>query len=80
MFDLNRKNITGTQHPFQSESVSCSVMSDSLPTPWTVAGQASLSVGFPRQEYWNGLPLPSPKATMKIIRDRRGSLKKRTVM
>ena len=24
-------------------------------TPWTVAGQAPLSVGFPRQEYWSGL-------------------------
>ena len=29
-------------------------------TPWTVAHQASLSVGFPRQEYWSGLPFPSP--------------------
>ena len=29
-------------------------------TPWTVAHQASLSVGFPRQEYWSGLPVPSP--------------------
>ena len=28
--------------------------------PWTVACQASLSVGFSRQEYWSGLPLPSP--------------------
>ena len=28
--------------------------------PWTVAGQASLSMGFPRQEYWSGLPFPSP--------------------
>ena len=39
--------------------LSCSVMSDSA-TPWTVAHQASLSVGFPRQEYWSGLPVPSP--------------------
>ena len=31
-----------------------------LVTPWTVAHQAPLSVGFPRQEYWNGLPFPSP--------------------
>ena len=30
-------------------------------TPWTVAHQAPLSMGFPRQEYWNGLPLPSPR-------------------
>ena len=29
-------------------------------TPLTVAHQASLSVGFPRQEYWSGLPFPSP--------------------
>ena len=31
-----------------------------LVTPWTVAHQAPLSLGFPRQEYWSGLPLPSP--------------------
>ena len=30
-----------------------------LGTPWTVAHQAPLSMGFPRQEHWNGLPLPS---------------------
>ena len=29
-------------------------------TPWTVACQAFPSMGFPRQEYWNGLPFPSP--------------------
>ena len=28
--------------------------------PWTVAHQAPLSVGFSRQEYWSGLPFPSP--------------------
>ena len=27
---------------------------------WTVAHQAPPSVGFPRQEYWSGLPFPSP--------------------
>ena len=30
-------------------------------TPWTVAYQAPPSMGFSRQEYWSGLPLPSPK-------------------
>ena len=35
-------------------------MSDSLGTPWTIAHQAPLSMGFPRQEYWSGLPFPSP--------------------
>ena len=29
-------------------------------TPWTVARQAPLSMGFSRQEYWSGLPLLSP--------------------
>ena len=29
-------------------------------TPWTVAHQAPLSLGFPWQEYWTGLPFPSP--------------------
>ena len=29
-------------------------------TPWTVAYQAPLSVGFSRQEYWSGSPFPSP--------------------
>ena len=29
-------------------------------TPWTVAPWAPLSLGFPRQEYWSGLPFPSP--------------------
>ena len=27
---------------------------------WTVARQSPLSMGFPRQEYWSGLPFPSP--------------------
>ena len=31
-----------------------------LATPGTVAGQAPLSLGFPRHEYWIGLPFPSP--------------------
>ena len=32
-----------------------------LVTPWTVAYQASPSMGFSRQEYWSGLPFPSPE-------------------
>ena len=31
-----------------------------LVTPWTAAYQASLSMGFSRQEYWSGVPLPTP--------------------
>ena len=37
-----------------------SVVSDSFEIPWTVAHQAPLSVEFPRQEYWSGLPFPTP--------------------
>ena len=33
-----------------------------LATPWTVATQAPLPMGFSRQEYWSGLPFPSPDA------------------
>ena len=29
-------------------------------TPWSVAHQAPLSMGFSKQEYWSGLPCPSP--------------------
>ena len=35
-------------------------MSDYFVTPWTAARQAPLSMGFPRQEYWIGLPIPPP--------------------
>ena len=49
-----------------TESVSCSVVSDSA-TPWTVTYQAAPSMGFSKQEYWSGLPflfpgdLPDPR-------------------
>ena len=36
-------------------------MSDCFVTPWTVAHQAPLSMGFPRQGYYSGLPFPSPE-------------------
>ena len=54
-FSLNSSPIKGiifqSLNQFESKSFS---------TPWIVAHQAPLSVGFPRQEYWSGLPLPSP--------------------
>ena len=46
----------GVRHLFQVQS---SVAANSV-TPWTVAHQAPLSMGFSRQEYWSGLPFPSP--------------------
>ena len=36
-------------------------VSNSFATPWTVAHQAPLSMGFPGHEYWSGLPSPSPR-------------------
>ena len=39
------------------KSFSCARL---LATPWTVAHQAPLSMGFSRQEYWSGVPLPYP--------------------
>ena len=45
---------------FESESEvaqSCPTLCD----PWTLAYQAPLSMGFSRQEYWSGLPFPSPR-------------------
>ena len=50
---------TGTRLNHQFVCVSCSVVSDSA-TPWTVVCQAPLSMKFSRQEYWSGLPFPSP--------------------
>ena len=39
-----------------AQTLSC----DQLVTPWTAAHQAPLSMEFSRQEYWSGLPMPSP--------------------
>ena len=36
-----------------------------LATPWTAAYQAPLPMGFSRQEYWSGVPLPSPKTILR---------------
>ena len=38
-----------------------------LVTPWTAAYQAPRSMGFSRQEYWSGVPLPSPSDTLEYI-------------
>ena len=38
-----------------------------LATPWTVAYQAPPSMGFSRQGYWSGMPLPSPMKTLLTV-------------
>ena len=40
---------------------SCLTLCDPPPPPWTVVHQAPLFMGFSRQEYWRGLPVPSPE-------------------
>jgi len=37
-------------------------VSSTFENPWILACQAPLSMGFPRQQYWSGLPFPSPGA------------------
>ena len=39
-----------------------------LATPWTEAYQAPLSMGFSRQEYWSGVPLPSPYEVPRLVK------------
>ena len=48
---------------FTNELCMCELVAQSCPTlhPWTVAYEASLSMGFSRQECWTGLPFPSPE-------------------
>ena len=45
-----------------NKQLSCVVTKQcpSFATPWTVAHQAPLSIGFPRRGYWSGFPFPSP--------------------
>ena len=54
----------GSQHGSDFLAVKMRVKSLShvrlFATPWTAAYQAPLSMGFSRQEYWSGLPFPSP--------------------
>ena len=58
---------TGSENPvyISGNSTQCSEVKSLsrvrlFATPWTVAYQASPSMGFSRQEYWSGLPFPSP--------------------
>ena len=59
-------SVTGQRNTLRSSAlpallmcVGCLVVSDSV-TPWTIPSQAPLSMEFSRQEYWSGLPFPSP--------------------
>ena len=42
--------------------------------PWTAAYQAPLSMGFSRREYWSGVPLPSPKRVLVLLKNKQIAL------
>ena len=54
--------LNSSEKPWGSVKVKMKLLSSVrlFTTPWTVARQAFLSMGFSRQEYWSGLPFPSP--------------------
>ena len=61
IFNLNVFILIGISAFYKSacmyaQSLSCVRL---FATPWTTAHQAPLSLGFPKQEYWSGLPFPS---------------------
>ena len=58
--------MTSVASCFSSVQFSCSVVSNSFATPWTVAHQAPPSMDFSRQEYWSGLPFPSPLKPLSV--------------
>ena len=51
------ENLLCTKHKVKVKSL---IRVRLLATPWTIAYQAPPSMGFSRQEYWSGLPFPSP--------------------
>ena len=57
---LKWKQVETTTRPFKVKVKSLSRVRLSA-TPWTVAYHAPPSMGFSRQEYWSGLPFPSPE-------------------
>ena len=56
--DIKIVNIYPPNIKVKVKSLSCVLL---FVIPWTVAHQAPLSMGFPRQEYWNGVPFPPPE-------------------
>ena len=56
-FVSSRSTVPDAQGKVKVKSLSCVQV---FATPWMVAYQAPRSMGFSRQEYWSGLPFPSP--------------------
>ena len=75
MWKLWGERLVGPIHSFESTTqefvlllLSCFSVSDFLRPHGTVARQASLGMGFSRQEYWSGLPFPSPEDLLQGIK------------
>ena len=58
---VNNHHKAGISLDFTRVAHCHSLLSNSFATPWTIAHQIPLSVGFSRQEYCSGLPFPSPR-------------------
>ena len=56
-FELKSTTAVGSETNVRVKSLGCARL---FVTPWTVVYQAPPSMGFSRQEYWHGLPFPSP--------------------
>ena len=75
----NRFKFSNVRHQKECCCFSCSVVFDSV-TPRTIAHQAPLSMGFPRQEQWSGLPflfpgdLPGSRLDLCLLNWQAGSL------
>ena len=52
---MHTLNFINNTYPFKKKCIT-----DICVTLWTLALQVPLSMGFPRQEYWSGLPFPPP--------------------
>ena len=59
--------------PEREMATHSSILAWEFHAPWTAAYQAPLSMGFSRQEYWSGVPLPSPteRAGLTYAQDHR---------
>ena len=57
---MNQYKAVGSQWPRMKVKVKSLSPVRLFATPWTVGHQTPASMGFPRQQYWSGLPFPSP--------------------
>ena len=60
MIRTEKKGHLSCEQVYRSEMVKLLSRVRLFVTPWTIAYQAPPSMGFSRQEYWSGLPFPSP--------------------